>query len=188
MRQTLRGAMSSPSCRSPRHEQGDAGIIIAARYAEKGWWHMMDDKAYVTLVGRVLIGLIFVMSGVSKIADPQGTQQYMAAMGITTATTFLYAGAVFVEVAGGLSVVLGVWAKWGAAALIVFMIPTTLMFHMNFGDQNQTIHFMKNLAMIGGLLYVATYGSGRLSIDRGASRRDQDVEPEEPFLKKVVHQ
>ena len=148
----------------------------------------MTDKAYISLIGRVLIGLIFVMSGVSKIADPQGTQQYMAAMGITTATTFFYAGAVFVELAGGLSLLLGVWARWGAMALIVFMIPTTLMFHTNFGDQNQTIHFMKNLAMMGGLLYVAIYGSGRLSVDRGASRKDQDVESEGSPLKKVVHQ
>lgn len=148
----------------------------------------MADKAYVTLIGRVLIGLIFVMSGVGKIADPQGTQQYMAAMGITTATTFLYAGAVLLELAGGLSLLLGVWARWGATALIAFMIPTTLIFHMNFGDQNQTIHFMKNLAIMGGLLYVAIYGSGRLSADRGASRKDQNVESEIPPLKKVVHQ
>ena len=149
---------------------------------------MMNDKAYVTLVGRVLIGLIFVMSGINKIADPQGTQQYMTAMGITTATTFLYAGAVFLEVAGGLSLLLGVWAKWGATALILFMIPTTLIFHTNFVDQNQTIHFLKNLAMMGGLLYVAIYGSGRLSVDRGASRSNQDVESDPPSLKRVVHQ
>lgn len=149
---------------------------------------MLNDKAYVSLVGRVLIGLIFVMSGINKIADPQGTQQYMAAMGITTATTVLYAGAVFLEVAGGLSLLLGVWAKWGATALIVFMIPTTLIFHTSFGDQNQTIHFLKNLAMMGGLLYVAVYGSGRLSVDRRAFKSDQDVESDEPYLKKVVHQ
>ncbi len=148
----------------------------------------MDDKAYASLIGRALIGLIFLMSGINKIADPQGTQQYMAAMGITTATTFLYAGAVVVEVAGGLSLLLGVWAKWGALALILFMIPTTLLFHTNFGDQNQTIHFLKNLAMIGGLLYVAAYGSGRWSVDRGASRTHQDVESDAPSLKKVVHQ
>jgi len=149
---------------------------------------LLYDKAYAVLLGRVLIGLIFVMSGINKIADPHGTQQYMAAMGITTATTFLYAGAVFLEMAGGLSLVLGAWAKWGATALFVFMIPTTLIFHTSFGDQNQTIHFLKNLAMMGGLLYVAAYGSGRLSVDRGISRSDQDAEPEVPSLKKVVHQ
>ncbi len=57
----------------------------------------MNDNAYVSLIGRVLMDLIFVMSGIHKIADPQGTQQFMAAMGITTATTFLYAGAVVIE-------------------------------------------------------------------------------------------
>lgn len=148
----------------------------------------MNDKAYVSLIGRLLIGLIFVMSGIHKIADPEGTQQYMAAMGITTGTTFLYAGAVFMEVAGGLSLWLGVWSKWGATALIIFMMPTTMIFHTNFGDQNQTIHFLKNLAMMGGLLYVAVYGPGRLSIDRGVSRVNQGVESEVPSLKKVVHQ
>lgn len=148
----------------------------------------MNEKTYGSLIGRILIGLIFVMSGVSKIADPQGTQQYMTAMGLTTATTFLYAGAIFMELAGGLSLLLGVWAKWGATALIAFMIPTTLIFHTNFGDQNQTIHFMKNLAIMGGLLYVAVYGSGRLSVDRRASLKDQDVESEVSPLKKVVHQ
>jgi putative oxidoreductase len=147
----------------------------------------MYGQAYASLVGRVLLGLIFVMSGVNKITDPEGTQQYMAAMGITTATTFLYAGAVALEVAGGLSVVLGVWARWGAAALILFMIPATLVFHTNFGDQNQTIHFLKNLAMVGGLLYVVAYGSGRWSVD-GEARTPQDAETESPRLKRVVHQ
>jgi putative oxidoreductase len=109
--------------------------------AERDGVYMMNDKAYVSLVGRGLIGLIFVMSGINKIADPQGTQQYMAAMGMTTATTFLYAGAVCLEVAGGLSLLLGVWAKWGATALIVFMIPTTLIFHTNFGEQTQAFIF-----------------------------------------------
>lgn len=147
-----------------------------------------NDKAYGSLIGRILIGLIFVMSGIHKIADPDGTQQYMAAMGITTATTFLYAGAVFVEVVGGLSLWFGVWAKWSAAALIVFMIPTTLIFHTNFGDQNQAIHFLKNVAVMGGLLYVAVYGPGRLSADRGVSRTNQDVKSDAPYLKKAVHQ
>lgn len=148
----------------------------------------MYDKAYGSLIGRILLGLIFVMSGINKIADPNGTQQYMSSMGITTATASLYAGAVFIEVAGGLALWLGGWTKWGAMALIGFMIPATLIFHTNFGDQNQTIHFMKNLAIIGGLLYVASYGSGRLSVDHGRSRAVEDVEPKPPSFKKVANQ
>ncbi|HET7058773.1 MAG TPA: DoxX family protein [Nitrospiraceae bacterium] len=105
------------------------------------------------------------MSGLSKIADPQGTQQYMQAMGMTWATTLFYVGAIVIEVGGGLSLLLGYWTRAGAVALMLFMIPTTLIFHTNFADQNQMIHFLKNLAMFGGLFYVAAYGAGPLSLE-----------------------
>jgi putative oxidoreductase len=126
---------------------------------------MFNDYRYMTLIGRILLGAIFLMSGLGKIADPQGTQQYMQAMGMTWATTLFYVGAIVLEVGGGLSLLLGYWTRAGAAALLLFMIPTTLLFHTNFADQNQMIHFLKNLAMCGGLLYVATYGAGPLSLD-----------------------
>jgi len=118
-------------------------------------------------VGRILIAAIFLMSGIGKIADPQGTQQYMQAMGMTWATTLFYVGAIVIEVGGGLSLLLGYWTRAGAAALMLFMIPTTMIFHANFADQNQMIHFLKNLAMFGGLFYVAAYGAGPLSLDAG---------------------
>jgi putative oxidoreductase len=126
---------------------------------------MSYDYRYATLVGRILLATIFLMSGFSKIADPQGTQQYMQAMGMTWATTLFYAGAIVLEVGGGLSLLLGYWTRAGALALILFMIPTTLVFHTNFADQNQMIHFLKNLAMFGGLFYVASYGAGPVSLD-----------------------
>ncbi|MBA2252581.1 MAG: DoxX family protein [Nitrospirales bacterium] len=126
---------------------------------------MLNDHAYSTLVGRILLGAIFLISGIGKIADPQGTQQYMQAMGMTWATTLFYVGAIVIEVGGGLSLLLGYWTRAGATALLLFMIPTTLLFHTNFADQNQMIHFLKNLAMCGGLLYVASYGAGALSLD-----------------------
>lgn len=126
---------------------------------------MPYDHRYTTLVGRMLMAAIFLMSGIGKIADPHGTQQYMQAMGMTWATTLLYVGAIVIEVGGGLSLLLGYWTRAGAMALILFMIPTTLIFHTNFGDQNQMIHFLKNLAMFGGLFYVTAYGAGPLSLD-----------------------
>ena len=64
-----------------------------------------------------------------------------------------------------LSVIVPAYNEAGAIALMLFMIPTTLIFHTNFGDQNQMIHFLKNLAMFGGLFYVAAYGAGPLSLD-----------------------
>lgn len=126
---------------------------------------MLYDHRYTTLVGRILMAAIFLMSGIGKIADPQGTQQYMQAMGMTWATTLFYVGAIAIEVGGGLSLLLGYWTRAGATALILFMIPTTLIFHTNFTDQNQMIHFLKNLAMFGGLFYVAAYGAGPVSLD-----------------------
>jgi putative oxidoreductase len=139
------------------------------------------DHPYTTLVGRILLGTIFLLSGINKIADPAGTQGYMVAMGMTWGTMFFYLGAIIVEVGGGLSLCLGYWTRVGAAVLIGFMIPTTLIFHTNFADPNQMIHFMKNLAMTGGLLYLATYGPGPLSLDRRMSgetgvRRGEDAE------------
>jgi putative oxidoreductase len=146
----------------------------------------MLDSAYLTLIGRVLLGLIFLVSAINKISDPQGTQQYMTVMGMTWMTTLFYIGAVAVEMAGSLSLLLGYRAKAGGWLLFLFMIPTTLIFHTNFADPNQMIHFLKNLSMMGGLLYVARYGAGRYSMDAGVERVEM-ADAGRP-LRKVVHQ
>jgi len=147
----------------------------------------MIDTAYVSLIGRLLLGMMFLLSGLNKIADPQGTQQYMAAMGMTWMTTLLYVGAVVVELLGALSLFLGFRTRVGAWLLFLFMIPTTLVFHTNLSDQNQMIHFLKNLSVMGGLLYAAAYGAGRLSMDAGMDRGRKTEIPARP-LRKVVHQ
>jgi putative oxidoreductase len=125
-------------------------------------------QGYIALLGRIFLVLIFVMSGFHKITDPQGTQQFMAAMGMPMTGLFLI-GAIFLELAGAASLLLGYWTRAGAILLIIFMIPTTLIFHTNFSDQVQFIMFMKNLSMTGGLLVVLAFGPGKLSLDgRGA--------------------
>src|SRR6266545_6121196 len=93
---------------------------------------MTRDYASISLVGRMLVGVLFLMSGVHKIADAHGTQQYMIAMGMTSMTTLFYVGAIVIELAGGLSMLLGYRARAGAWLLVLFMIPTTLIFHTNF--------------------------------------------------------
>jgi putative oxidoreductase len=149
---------------------------------------MSGGVAFMSLIGRILLGLMFLMSGIHKVSDPQGTQQYMISMGMTWMTTLLYVGAIVAELAGGLSLLLGYRAKVGAWLLILFMIPTTLVFHTNFGDPNQMIHFMKNLSIIGGLLYVGMYGAGRLSMDAGLERTEAaGTERRTANLKKVVN-
>ena len=147
----------------------------------------MFDTAYLSLIGRLFLGLIFLVSGIHKIADPQGTQQYMTAMGMTWMTMLFYLGAVAVEVGGALSLLLGYRSRAGAWLLFLFVIPTTLIFHTQFGDPNQMIHFLKNVSIMGGLLYVANYGAGSLSMDAGLERSNV-VTPPPRTLKKVVHQ
>ena len=134
---------------------------------------MRIDPGYTMLIGRVLLAAIFLLSGFNKIMNPAGTQQDMLSMGMTWATSLFYLGAVALELGGGLSVLLGYWTRLGAWGLILFMIPTTMIFHANFGDQNQMIHFLKNVAMMGGLLYVVTFGAGRISLDRYLGRGEE---------------
>lgn len=120
---------------------------------------------YASLAGRILLAAIYVMSGVNKMMNQEGTQQYMASYGITWMTELLYFGAVLVEIGAGVALVLGFWTRVASGVLFLFMIPTTLIFHAQLADPNQMIHFMKNLAMIGGLLYVLAYGPSAISID-----------------------
>jgi putative oxidoreductase len=79
-------------------------------------------------------------------------------------TSLFLVGAIAVEVLGGLSVILGYKARWGAAVLFAFLIPATLIFHTNFGNQTQMIMFLKNLSIMGGLLFVITHGAGPLRL------------------------
>jgi putative oxidoreductase len=148
---------------------------------------MNPHASWLSLIGRILLAAMFLMSGLNKIADPSGTQQYMTAMGMTWLTPLFYVGAIILEVGGALSLLLGYRTRIGAWALILFMIPTTLIFHTQFGDPNQMIHFLKNLSVLGGLLYVATYGAGGLSIDAGLERAERTAEPRPP-IRRVVNQ
>jgi putative oxidoreductase len=119
---------------------------------------------FYPLIGRILVSVIFLISGINKIFNFGGTQQYMEMNGMPLTAIFLIA-AIIIEVLGAIAIILGYKAKWAALILVIFMIPTTLIFHSNFGDPMQQIQFLKNLAMIGGLIYVALYGSGPFSIE-----------------------
>lgn len=140
-----------------------------------------DRNDYLALLGRILIAAIFLMSGFNKIMAPGQTQAYMESAGMPMTGLFL-AGAIVLEVGGALSILLGAYTFWGSVALFLFMIPTTLIFHANFADPNQMIHFMKNLAIIGGLLYVMEAGPGRISVD--AKRRPEPVHRTEPVARR----
>ncbi|GAA6619587.1 DoxX family protein [Scytonema sp. NUACC26] len=120
---------------------------------------------YIPLIARASLASVFLESGVNKILHPVVTQQFMAAYGIPF-TRFFLVSAIVLELTAGLSVLLGYKARWGAIALIKFLITVTFIFHTNFSDHMQVGHFMKNLAILGGLMMVVQYGSGAVSFDR----------------------
>jgi putative oxidoreductase len=122
------------------------------------------QQSIVPLLGRILIGIVFLLSGVSKLAAAQATQGYIASVGLPL-PLLGYLIAVVVEVGGGLMLLLGYRTRIAALVLAVFTVATAVFFHHAFGDQNQLIHFMKNLAITGGLLQVVAFGPGSYSLD-----------------------
>lgn len=128
-------------------------------------------------VGRVLLSLIFVLSGAHKLTAWQSTAESMKSEGMVAVPVFL-AGAVLLELGGGLSLLVGWRSRLAAAGLIVFLVPTTLIFHDFWtysGEEQQTqmMHFMKNLAILGGLFCALGAGAGCCSFDarREAARQ-----------------
>jgi len=121
-------------------------------------------KAFAVLIGRILLVLIFLKSGVGKIENFQGTAQYMASYGMPYTNLFLV-GAIFFELVGSITVILGYFARFGALLLLIFLIPTTLIFRNIFVDPKMMIQFMKNVSMFGGILVLLAVGPGRLSLD-----------------------
>jgi len=112
--------------------------------------------------GRILISLIFVMSGINKITGYAGTQGWMESMGVPG---ILLPAVIAVEILGGLAVILGWHTRAAAFLLAGFSLLSAVLFHANFGDQMQMIMFMKNLALAGGFLMIVSHGAGPWSID-----------------------
>jgi putative oxidoreductase len=123
----------------------------------------MQTSAFSDL-GRVLLALLFVVAGFGKIAAPTATQAYIAAVGLPL-PLLGYIIAVVVEIGGGLALLVGFQTRVAAVALAAFTLATAVLFHNHLADQNTFIHFMKNLAITGGLFQVAAFGSGPLSVD-----------------------
>ena len=114
------------------------------------------------LVARVFLGHIFLLAGISKIGAYEGTQGYMDAMGVPG---MLLPLVILLEIGGGLAIIAGFKTKWAAMALAGFSVVAAALFHNNFGDQMQMILFMKNIAIAGGLMLLASYGAGAYSFD-----------------------
>ena len=116
---------------------------------------------YLSLLARIFISALFLWSGTNKILNPVATQVNMSAHGMPFTLVFLV-GAIALEILGGLSVLLGIKTRWGAAMLIVFLIPATLIFHTDLGTEIEQAMFLKNLGILGGLLMLIRYGGGSI--------------------------
>ena len=123
---------------------------------------MSQIQTFAAPLGRILIALMFVTSGFSKIAGYAGTQGYMEAMGVPGALLPLV---IIVELFGGLAVMLGWHTRIAAFLLAGFSLLSALLFHADFGDQMQMIMFMKNISIAGGFLMIVALGGGAFSLD-----------------------
>ncbi|HEX6002721.1 MAG TPA: DoxX family protein [Burkholderiales bacterium] len=128
---------------------------------------------YAPLVGRLLVTFIFLRSAVDKIGNFSGVAATMSAKGMPFAEALLVC-AIALEICGALCILVGWKARWGALALLVFLLPATLIFH-NFWAvdpaqakelANQTNHFYKNVTIMGALVFIIGMGSGPLSAER----------------------
>lgn len=124
----------------------------------------MNATRYLPLAGRLLIGLPFAMSGLSKLGAYGPTTHMIEAAGLP-APVLAFAVAVAVELGGGLLLIAGWQTRLVALALVLFSFATAVSFHSNFADQDQMIHFLKNIMIAGGLLQIVAFGAGAFSLD-----------------------
>lgn len=129
----------------------------------------MDRLKFIPLLGRILIGAPFVMSGLSKLGSYAATLAFIEAFGLP-APQLAYIVAVVIEVGFGLALLLGYRARFVSLVLAIYCLVTAAFFHHNFADQNQMIHFLKNVMMAGGILQIAYFGAGIFSLDARSER------------------
>ncbi len=120
------------------------------------------------LAGRVLLAIMFVVAGYGKIGGYAGTQGYMESMGVPG---MLLPLVIVLELGGGLAIIAGWQTRIVAILLAGFTLLAAFTFHLDFADQMQSIMFMKNLSVAGGLLVLAAYGPGALALDNRSKSR-----------------
>jgi putative oxidoreductase len=130
----------------------------------------MSNTSIVPLVGRILLAAIFLVAGYGKLMAFAGTSGYFAKLGFPAADAMTVI-AILVELGGALLLIAGWRTRWAAWALILFVAIATFAAH-RFWEfdaaqyRNQMNHFLKNLALIGGLLFVVAFGPGRMAVDK----------------------
>lgn len=119
-------------------------------------------QAATSFTGRALLAVIFILAGFDKINGYATTTSYMAQFGVPAA---LLPATIALEIAGGLAVLAGFYARLAAIPLALFTIATALIFHGNFADNIQFVLFLKNLAIAGGFLLLFAHGPGAWALN-----------------------
>lgn len=135
----------------------------------------------MALLGRILMSIIFIISACAKMVEWNTTVHMMHMVGIP-APRFFLAIAIIIELAGGLGVLFGVFTRWCALVMLLYLIPVTLVMHSfwSVGPLQmsiQLVNFLKNLAIMGGLALLAGYGPGRYSIGSEKYLYDEEYVP-----------
>ena len=120
------------------------------------------------LLARVMLALMFVAAGWSKLGGYAGTQAYMESAGVPGALLPLV---ILLELGGGVAIILGLLTRTLSLAMAAFTVVAALKFHTNFGDQMQMLMFMKNISIAGGFLALAAAGAGAFSVDARLGKR-----------------
>ncbi|UDU81193.1 DoxX family protein [Pseudomonas sp. HN2-3] len=122
----------------------------------------LKDKA--AILGRVLLAVLFLLSGFSKLASPEGTIAYIESSGLPF-PVLSYLAALGVELGLATLLIIGFQTRIVAVVMALFTVMAALAFHNNLADQGQFINFFKNISIAGGLLQIAAFGGGVLSVD-----------------------
>lgn len=125
----------------------------------------MNGKAFLLSLARLLMSSLFVWDGAVQLRNPGGTAQFFASVHVPAPNIAVWIS-IPVHLLGGLALLAGFYSRWAAALLALVCLGTAFGVHLPAGDQDNMIHFYKNLVMTGGFLYVIAFGPGGLSLDR----------------------
>lgn len=127
-------------------------------------------NTYGSLIGRILISIMFLLAGINKITNYAGTQAYMDAMGVPS---MLLPLVIVLEILGAIAIIIGFKTKFVAFLLAGFSIISAILFHADFSNQMQTTLFLKNISITGGFLLLVVHGAGRISVDNKLTNKGQ---------------
>ena len=133
----------------------------------------MGFKKYIPLIGRAFLAAIFLKAAVANTLGFQGIVEMMTSRGLPVPQLLLI-GNIFCTLVGGLSILFGFKARIGAILLIIFLVPTTFVFHNPFSDPNELNAFLKNFGLVGAMLFIYYYGTGPVSLDAASATNDYD--------------